>query len=551
MRIRNYASFLLAMSLWTTPVLAQIDVLWDGGDGEWNDPNWNGGMTIESLVGQTDGADGYNGSQENIVIGSGATVNYNANDPRGDGGGSDFEIRQGANFTITDGASFTHLSDDSWSENRWTELDLSNLVIDNGSFIRTGSVREEGGGALIFGSWQGDDTFNQPESPDHLETNILITNGGRLINEGQLWIGSWDDTPPNGSVIGITINDGELDLTGGDVIIEEDLANADLIFSNRFNINDNPDDQPTYSINFTGPGSITVDSSGIVNAFKEDSFLDAWDPVSLQPITYQQLWDAGILQANGESGPDGANFSDFFTTENQLGQNDYKLISQIPGTGGPTCGNFDGDNDVDTADRNIQVTNWTGALMGGGTATFDQGDCDADGDVDTADQNGLINNWTGAQMAHNGEGNPDAADLIYDPATGNVTLDAGDTASGKFISFVLASDANNMLPENLTKSSDGSAGPFFNVGTNTDATTFQIGQTDPLNQGAGPLIDLGNIFPAGMDNRSLGEYLKLAEYASELGVGGTLDLVWIPEPSGLALGLLAALGMLRYRRSGR
>ena len=62
----------------------------------------------------------------------------------------------------------------------------------------------------------------------------------------------------------------------------------------------------------------------------------------------------------------------------------------------PLCGNFDGDMDVDTADRNIQVQNWTGALQEGGTATFDQGDCDGDGDVDTADQNGLVQNWTGA-----------------------------------------------------------------------------------------------------------------------------------------------------------
>ena len=73
------------------------------------------------------------------------------------------------------------------------------------------------------------------------------------------------------------------------------------------------------------------------------------------------------------------------------------------------------------------------------------------------------------------------ADLIYDPATGNVTLDASDTAAGMFISFVMATDENNMVPENLPSSADGSTGPFIDVGTNTDATTFQIGQTDPLN----------------------------------------------------------------------
>ena len=132
---------------------------------------------------------------------------------------------------------------------------------------------------------------------------------------------------------------------------------------------------------------------------------------------------------------------------------------------------LDGDKDVDTADRNTQITNWTGAMMGPA------------GNLEDGDN----------------------ANLIYDPATGNVTLDAGDTASGVLISFVLGTSENNMLPENLTESAPGNAGPFVDVGTNTDATTFQIGQTDPLNQGAGPLIELGQIMPPGMDVDQLSE----------------------------------------------
>ena len=526
--------------------IGQTDVMWDGGDGEWNDPMWNGGMSIGDIVGQTDGADGYGGGSDgqNIVIGGGATVNYNANDPLGDARtcgdpvcGADFEMRQGVNFTITDGASFTHLSNNSWTENRWTELDLSNLIIDNGSFIRTGAVNDEGGGALIFGSWQGDDNFGQPASPENFEANIVITNGGRLVNEGQLWFGSWGDTPENGTVINMTINDGELDLTGGHVFGVGDEADADLVFTNRFSItNDPPEWQPSYSINFEGPGSITVDSSGIINAFLDDSFSPGWVPESLLPITYEQLWDAGILQANGLSGPDGENFADYFTTENSLGEDDYKLVSQI--TGGSMCGDFDMDGDVDVADRTIQTTGWTGALMGGGTSTFANGDCDADGDVDVADQTATIGNWTGA-MAGNATDGPDA-DLIYDPSTGNVTLDASDTASGAIISFVLGTDQNNLVPENFDQ-------PFINVGTNTDATEFQIGQTDPLNQGAGPLVDLGDILPTGMTYPELRDYLTLAEYASELGQGGTLDVA-IPEPSSAVLALTSLLALITRRR---
>ena len=45
-------------------------------------------------------------------------------------------------------------------------MDLSRLVIDGGTFRRTGSAPFEnpgdplGGGALIFGSWRGDDNFD-------------------------------------------------------------------------------------------------------------------------------------------------------------------------------------------------------------------------------------------------------------------------------------------------------------------------------------------------------------------------------------------------------
>ena len=131
----------------------------------------------------------------------------------------------------------------------------------------------------------------------------------------------------------------------------------------------------------------------------------------------------------------------------------------------PPCGDYDDDGDVDTADRTTQQQNWTGAgLPGDFDKTFSQGDCDADGDVDTADQNAMILNWTGALQAGNLEDGANA-DLVYDPATGNVTLDASDTSSQQFISFVFSTDQNDMRHENLTTSADGSAGPFIDVGT--------------------------------------------------------------------------------------
>ena len=271
--------------------------------------------------------------------------------------------------------------------------------------------------------------------------------------------------------------------------------------------------------------------------------------------------EAGTYQASGlmwENGG-GANFEVFAGPGEQSGYTDLgmRLLGAPAETldavfnpvtsvhlGTPVvaavCGDFDMDEDVDAADRTIQTVGWTGAIGdGSGTATFADGDCDGDGDVDTADQTGLIGNWTGALAGNLTDG--DDADLVYDPATGNVTIDASDTAAGQIISFVIGTDQNSMNTE-------ATEVPFIDVGTNTDNTPFQIGQTDPLNQGAGPLVDIGNVLPTGMDLTALSEYLTIAEYASELGAGGTLDLRVVPEPSGLVLALFGLFGLATRRR---
>lgn len=153
----------------------------------------------------------------------------------------------------------------------------------------------------------------------------------------------------------------------------------------------------------------------------------------------------------------------------------------------------------------------------------------------------------------------DDADLIYTPETGNVTLDPTDTGSMKIISFVLGNGANTFRTDNFTESDAGNPGPYLNVGTNTDNTPFQIGQTDPLNGAtltAGAMVDLGDIFPTGMANaQALADYLTLAEYASDLGQGGMLDLIVagpvVPEPSTLGLGLIGLIGLVRVSRKRR
>ena len=66
----------------------------------------------------------------------------------------------------------------------------------------------------------------------------------------------------------------------------------------------------------------------------------------------------------------------------------------------PNPGDADSDGDVDTADQNALIANWTGALEPfTGASLFAEGDFDGDLDVDSADRTILIQNWTGAMMA--------------------------------------------------------------------------------------------------------------------------------------------------------
>lgn len=408
-----------------------LDIVWDGGEGDWDDLNWSGGQDIFDLTNTLDGSDGWRNTPpdetEDIIIGSG-TVNYDA-----DAISSDFRVLQGSTMTITGGATWTHLSNDDWSENRWTQFDMTTLTIDNGTLLRTGEVNDEGGGAMIFGSWRGNDTFGTPDVPIvHQEVDILITNGGLLQNQGQLWFGSWGDTPAGGTIITMTIDNGTVDLTGGDVPLGE-AADGDLVFTNRF-VDDF--DQPTYAINFIGPGTITVDEAGIINATINEN--EEWEDID--PITYQELWDAGILQANGQSGVDGANFDSFFSVTGQLGQDDYTLTWSVTNV----VGDYDGDdlltaNDIDLLTAEV--------IAGTNNPDFD---LNGDGSVNVADRAAWV---TGAANTFFGDANLDgefnSADFIQvfaageyeDEIAGNSTWAEGDwDGSGDFDSgdFVAA-----------------------------------------------------------------------------------------------------------------
>jgi hypothetical protein len=159
-----------------------------------------------------------------------------------------------------------------------------------------------------------------------------------------------------GIEVAMTIDNGTLDLTGGDYPdYPFGLISGELVLVYEYNEGVGPKNEK-YSINFTGPGSITVDPydsdpdpnfaqilGGIYVATQDSSggFAPPINPRTMAPVApdlftpigYEDLWDLGILQANGLSGLTGATFSTYFTTTGTKFTTNYTLTSLVPGSG--------------------------------------------------------------------------------------------------------------------------------------------------------------------------------------------------------------------------
>ncbi len=354
-------------------------VTWDGGNGQWTDAKWNGGQTAQTAFGRTNGAE----NAQQAVIGGGAHVLYNAGNP---GVNSDFRLKSTLGFsslTIKDGASLELYSQDTDTDGKWTQMD-GNLTLDNGTFKRSFGAGTTGstvsGGLVLFGSWR---------SVNGQEVDIVVKNGGRFENDGQVAFGAGSDQATDIGV-NMTINRGTVDLTGGDNYDINDydgipfngVCEGDLNF---YYADDGVLGTPKneqYAINFTGPGTFTVDHSGIYV-----HTIDDVDPPVCAAKTYQQLWDVGILQANGKSGLDNATFSSFFTVTGTLGTDNYQLRSLV---GGPAC-DFDSNGSCNIADIDALVTQ---VASGSNNVAFD---LNGDSLVTLAD----VNEWRALAGAQN------------------------------------------------------------------------------------------------------------------------------------------------------
>ena len=120
---------------------------------------------------------------------------------------------------------------------------------------------------------------------------------------------------------------------------------------------------------------------------------------------------------------------------------------------------------------------------------------------------------------------PDA-DIYVDPVSGWVVLDANDTESGSFLSFVIATENGHFRDYNFM--------PSFGVEPNTVLSEFQISQSNPLNQGIGSRLELGFIAPTGMDLAVLADFFSEVSYQSDVGIVRNFDLIVGHPPCGFS-----------------
>ena len=188
----------------------------------------------------------------------------------------------------------------------------------------------------------------------------------------------------------------------------------------------------------------------------------------------------------------------------------------------------------------------TGDVHGPSVATTDP--LGHDGDVDVSDILTIFGAFTGPPPDEGAgglggpaeAGDPSIPDLIYDAATGEVTLDADGSS---IIGYSLQNATNSFLPAGHTPILAGV----------TTALTSQLEEA-ALTPGSG---SIGLVFPTGLDLAGLQALLTVNQVSRSLGAPLVpFDLVVVstsapvvPEPATAVLSLFtfAALGLLRWR----
>ncbi|HSI32036.1 MAG TPA: PEP-CTERM sorting domain-containing protein [Tepidisphaeraceae bacterium] len=180
-------------------------------------------------------------------------------------------------------------------------------------------------------------------------------------------------------------------------------------------------------------------------------------------------------------------------------------------------------------------------------ATWADGDSDNSGVVDNGDFGDVFGAFNATLVANDQPmaafDSPSKANLVYNPATGHLILDAGEAAGAVITNFVLKNAAGG------TDFVTGANLPFDNF--TKKSTGLEISNTDLTATGFSGTFDLGVVLPTDLTETDLTNLLTQRTYVGSLGSGTqTFDVVVAPVPEPGTFGLLgaAAIGLLARRR---
>lgn len=234
---------------------------------------------------------------EAVLINSGATVDYNGTAL------TDFKVDAGSVVTITGGSTLKT------DQTNWTQIKNGSLILDNGTLLRstTGNLM----GAYLSGT-AGSPTTSVITATNNSTINIggnLILGGNSVtttninytnttfnlsqstvILGGEMWLGGNSTTDTNQTVT-VNISNSSITSKGsvGFWVFDYNAAGSSM------------------HLNFTGaPGSF-IDVANSIG-------LRSSGGAANNAATWESLWDAGILTAQGQSGLTGALFGNYFVT---------------------------------------------------------------------------------------------------------------------------------------------------------------------------------------------------------------------------------------------
>lgn len=189
-----------------------------------------------------------------------------------------------------------------------------------------------------------------------------------------------------------------------------------------------------------------------------------------------------------------------------------------------TVGDADVDGDIDSRDAVALLANFgTSASV----PSWAFGNFDADNDVDATDRDVVVNGFTGAGPSDVTEPldigvSADNPDLIYNPATGSLTINA----DGQTVAALYLSSPDGFLNQADFAALDLMVSPFTGLSDNLPNELGWVSAVVDLSVGfsSNTPVTLGTLLPTDLSMAELAATLANASWAG-FGVGGNFDLV--------------------------